>query len=174
MTPDQQTAFRTYLESLQGAPYVWWREGTPVFSLGPPFYATNPSPPPAEDVLRCGTNCAGLANLARLAVGLPPLGGTPHWQEALLPHWKVFDPIAPYPAFSLVYRPYVSEEDQGHIAILWSEGGPAWNQKLLHSYAEKGVALDEKLGTSHSWTPSGYYKFVCLPQHWLGAAQTYR
>jgi hypothetical protein len=160
---------RTYLESLLGAPYVWWREGDPVFELGPPFYTNDPIAPAASTVKACGTNCAGLVNCARLKAGLPAFGGTSHWQEALLPHWKPFDPDAVYPAMSLVFRPFFNQEDQGHLAILWtSNTRPAWQQKLLHSSSAAGVSLDDTLQGSHAWAADGYYKFVCAPEHWLG------
>lgn len=166
--PPSSAALREYLLSLTGAPYVGWKEGMPIFSLGGPFYTANPSAPSASIVQSCGINCAGLTNVARLAVGLPPFGGTSHWQEALLPYWKPFDPMVTYPALSLVFRPYCSEVDQGHLAILWSGDGPAWMQGLFHSSSEKGVALDEKLGESHSWAEDGYYKMICPVEAWLG------
>jgi hypothetical protein len=158
---------RAYLESLIGAPYLAWREGDPVFALGPPFFATDSKAPPADLVKTYGTNCAGFLNAARLAAGLAPLGGTPHWQEALLPFWRPFDPAATYPAWTLLLRCYRSEYDQGHLAILWSGDGPALGQKVLHSWMGGGVTLDDTLRESHWWSEEGYYEMVCLPEHWI-------
>lgn len=159
-----------YLSSLLGAPYTAWEQGMDVSAGGAPFFGSvGMAPPKKEEVLSCGTNCAGLMNLIRLAHGLTPLGGTPGWEKALEHAWKPIDRSASYPAYTLLFRKYrVDYEDEGHVAMLWT-GGPVLEQKLFHSWRGGGVTLDASVASSDSWGPIGYYEFVCLPEDWLSA-----
>jgi hypothetical protein len=164
-------SIRDYLLSLRDAPYTAWQKGLDVFGPGAPFFGEGGAdlPSPAE-VFSGGTNCAGLMNIVRLAHCLTPLGGTPGWEKALAGAWQPFDRSASYPAYTLLLRKYRTDyEDEGHLAMLWTGGGPALEQKLYHSWRGGGVTLDASVASSDAWEPEGYYELACLPEDWLRA-----
>jgi hypothetical protein len=53
----------------------------------------------------------------------------------------------------LLLRRYVSEDDQGHLAIYM---GP---NSIVHSCPERGSCYDT--------IQPDYYEFVCLPDDWM-------
>jgi hypothetical protein len=167
---------RTYVDELVGAPYVWWREGMSTLGDHQPFWAQDAPPPPAAHVRANGCNCAGFINLlCRLtgralpgvAEGNPYAAGTYVWAEHLWPVLEPFDPSAEVAAGTLLLRRYRSPEDQGHVAVIWSSG-PVIEQRLAHSYIADGVAINDTVAETHyGWADTGYYEYMCRPNHWL-------
>ena len=136
-------------------------------------------------------NCSGLINLIRRSLNLmvPGIsekseypGGTYEWYKYLKRQNVLhkFDYKKEYPLCTLFLRKYISEEDQGHLAILYevNEKGSLYS-KIIHSYSngikdensiEKfnpGVNCDNTLGESHFYHRDGYYQYYCLPEDWL-------
>lgn len=180
----------SFARSLIGTPYRWWNGGDLRGDHGP-FWSYNGAPPQRSVILSQWCACAGLINLIRRRVGLsiagldredyPYAGGTASWsfyfkkQGVLMP----FDHLARYPKGTLLLRPYRSAIDQGHLAVVNSEhsSGILFAQ-LIHAYAldpkprpgkivAGGILLDKAVGSSHFWSPRGYYSHVCLPENWL-------
>lgn len=178
----------TYGMSLVGqARYKWWHPDMRMIGDVGPFWAYDA---PVPDVVEIAT-CTGLLNLMRRKVGLrvPGVqersayaGGTYEWftyldsRDLLLP----FDTTRRYPKGTLLLSPYVDEANQGHVAVLISEGASSvLDEKLLHSYSEElydpnqrgivmpGICMKDSVADSHFWKPEGYYTHACLPENWL-------
>jgi hypothetical protein len=82
-------------------------------------------------------------------------GGTYEWFVYLDAKKKLrtFVEGTDYPIGSVLLRRYRSEEDQGHVALVFGPG------KVIHSYPEKGVCIDRIY--------ANYYEFVALPADWI-------
>lgn len=131
-----------YLRALLGAPYVWWHEGDPMVDVNSPFWTREGPLPTAEEVRKVGCNCAGLLNLARRSMGLPPLGGVPSWcTETLEP----YDPSREYPIGTVFVLPCSEDDNQGHVGLQTPWG-------LLESIPEGGVVLNAP--RSRDWITS--------------------
>jgi cell wall-associated NlpC family hydrolase len=165
------TTVEEYIEALVGTKYVWWHDGDDI-SGATPFYAKNNKAVPIEIVKHEGTNCAGFLNLICRFMGLkipgvaeniPMAGGTYIWFSYLaeLGLLTPFDSAKTYPFGTIVLRNYVDPEDQGHVALIISNG------KLAHSGSEDGIHVDESVQISHNWIPGGYYTHVCLPSAFM-------
>lgn len=180
----------SFARSLVGTPYRWWNGGDLRGDHGP-FWSQNGAPPKCSVIRSQSCGCAGLINLIRRRVALPipgleraqyPFaGGTASWsyylkkKEVLLP----FNHLAQYPKGTLLIRPYRNAIDQGHLAVVYSEHSQGiLFAQLIHSYAldphprpdrivAGGVLLDKAVGSSHFWSPRGYFTHVCLPEDWL-------
>ena len=162
------------LPTLLGIPYKWWDPSVSCVGDHGPFWAFN-GPLPSRDQLEEGQmNCAGFLNLVcrGLGVTIPGVvkadfyaGGTHAWyvylqQKGVL---KVFSTWGVYPKGTLLLRRYVSEEDQGHLAIYMGPAASALGMQgpnsIVHSWPEKGSCFDT--------IQPDYYEFVCLPEDWI-------
>jgi hypothetical protein len=156
-------------ELIDTVPYVWWKEGESTMEKEAPFYCK--SIPSIQTIQKEGCNCAGLINLIQLSNGLKVpgvqsesiyAGGTYVWYDFLdsLGLLEPIDRTKSYPEGSLLLRNYKTEEDQGHVAILYSSG-PLLEQKLLHCYPDVGITIDSTVNESDSWITGEYYERIC-------------
>ncbi len=104
-------------------------------------------------------NCAGFLNLICRKFGLEIpgakekhfyAGGTRSWWLSFerTGQLKPFNPTQSYSPGTLLLRDFRSEEDQGHIAIVFD------GTKIIHSWPEKGVVIEERM--------SDYYEGVVV------------
>jgi hypothetical protein len=164
------------LPLVNNTPYVWWCEGETTATKPTPFYCRPTDVPNLDFVKANGANCAGLLNLLShikgstvpgLKANLWNAGGTYVWHDYLasIGVLEPFDPTKSYPKGTLILRRYEDVENQGHVAIIYSEPSSdpshtVLDQQLFHSYPDAGVAIDAKVKTSHDWHPAGYYEFA--------------
>jgi len=159
-------------ELINKTPYVWWKDGESTLEKEAPFYCK--TIPSVSTIQTSGCNCAGLINLLHLGKGqtVPGVksemyyaGGTYVWYEYLdsLGLLEPIDLTKEYPVGSLLLRDYKTVEDQGHVAVLWTNG-PCEKQKLLHCYPDAGIQVND-FNESHSWIDGGYYERICV--NWL-------
>jgi cell wall-associated NlpC family hydrolase len=146
-----------YAESLLGVPYRWWRAGDLCIGDQPPFYAEAGPPPLAPPTL----NCAGFINcLARfvgrpipgVADGLWYAGGTYAWYEELAHKCAPIASIDELPVGTLLLRRFRDAADQGHLAVVWTNGC------IIHCWPDKGVVIEVP--------PANYFEYYC--NDWLG------
>lgn len=152
------------LPTLLGVPYKWWDPSVSCAGDHGPFWTFNGPLPSRERIESEHMNCAGFVNLVCRSLGIKIpgadkkeyyAGGTYAWhtylqQKGVL---RVFSSWHIYPQGTLLLRRYVSEEDQGHLAIYM---GP---NSIVHSWPEKGSCFDT--------IQPDYYEFVCLPEDWM-------
>ena len=188
-----ETALK-YGKSLVGTPYLWWfaneKGDDSTLHGGAPTYASNDPVPTLKHIRENGCSCTGLINLIRRKLRLPVpgiernfkySGGTWIWFHQLKKEKKLepFDITQKYPKGTLLLRNYTNPNDQGHVAVVFSDNGDnILYEKLLHSYVNDpspvphakvspGVSIDKSIGKSHFWIDAGYYTHVCLPHNWL-------
>lgn len=177
---------------LKGVPYKWWT-GEDLRKDGEPFWSGGTSEVPLYRITSC--SCTGLLNLIRRRYGLSIPGsndtayffpgGTYKWFQYLWQKLKQhgmemekIDVTKNYPKGSLLFRPYSNIDDQGHVAIVFSDNkGTILNNSLLHCYPDSamiktgfvrpGVTIDPEVRFSHGWKKEGFYKFVIQPHVWL-------
>ncbi len=151
---------------LLGVPYKCWDPSVSCVGDHGPFWAFNGPLPSREEIEKGEMNCAGFLNLLcrGLGVQIPGVvkadfyaGGTHAWyvyfqQKGVL---KPYSAWHFYPQGTLLLRRFVSEEDQGHLAIYM---GP---NSIVHSWPESGSCFDT--------IQSDYYEFVCLPEDWMAS-----
>jgi hypothetical protein len=156
--------FHTIITLLLGVPYKCCDPSVSCVGDQGPFWAVNGPLPSREEIEKGGMNCAGFLNLVCRGLGQPIpglvkadfyAGGTHAWyvylqQKGVL---RAFGSWHIYPQGTLLLRRYVSEEDQGHLAIYM---GP---NSIVHSWPEKGSCFDT--------IQSEYYEFICLPEDWM-------
>ncbi len=145
-------------------PYRFWDPNVSCYGDCGPFWAFEGGAPPRQRVQKEQLNCAGFVNVVcrHLGIKIPGVeeqsyyaGGTYEWyvyldgKKRLHPYVEGVD----YPAGSLLLRRYRSEQDQGHLAIVFGPG------KVIHSYPEKGVCIDRIY--------EKYYEFVSLAAEWI-------
>ncbi len=172
-----------YLDKLVGAPYSWWTGGK--VPDGAPAWARNGEPPSAADVRGTSCFCAGVANLARRAVGLQiPTLGNQDYDGGVVAYFGATDAAPPdFPRqgyferhgkqrrfdleearrpWTLIGRKYRNVKDQGHVAIVIPGG------KVLQSYdaggGRPGVNKEVSLERSHD---GGYYEVMVRAEDWL-------
>lgn len=177
--------------SLIGTKYKYWHLNDVILNVGAPFWAENKSVPSIEEVKNQSCTCTGLINLMRRKVGssVPGVleknqyaGGTYVWFEYLNKKdvLESFDINKKYPKGTLLIRQYFDEADQGHVAVIVTEGQTnVLYEELLHCYSdspfdendfnkvEPGVSITPNVGISHFTIPGGYYTHICLPEKWL-------
>lgn len=167
-----------YAESLVGIPYGYWSGNTVPYDDSTPFYLGT-GPLPTRDTLRAqGIVCTGLMNLIcrHMGLSIPDLpgypGGTVAWGTRL--PWMLFKRYSASQMVPgiLLLRRYRDFADQGHLAIVASDGN-----HLLHSTVDPwnpfeqtcrspGVTLTELP------TEASYYEFQCPPSIWIAALTT--
>lgn len=155
--------------------YVWWKEGETTATKPSPFYCRPSDAPNLDFVKANGANCAGLLNLLQHIKGAPVpglkgelwnAGGTVIWYDYLVSinALEPFDPKKSYPKGTLILRRYEDVENQGHVAVIYSDpkqqSDTVLDQQLLHCYPDSGIAIDATVKTSHDWHPAGYYEFA--------------
>jgi predicted chitinase len=172
-----------YLEKVIGARYSWWTGGG--VPDGPPAWARNGPPPQPANVKGTSCFCAGVANLARRAVGLEiPTLGNPNYDGGVVAYFGCTGAAPPsYPRrgyfevhgrqrrfdleearrpWTLIGRKYRNVRDQGHVAIVLPGG------KVLQSYdaggGRPGINKDATLERSHD---GGYYEVMVRAEDWL-------
>jgi cell wall-associated NlpC family hydrolase len=154
----------SYAKRYLGVPYRSWDPAVSCYGDSGPFWAFEGAPPPLSRIKKELMNCAGFMNVLcrHLGIKIPGTedesyyaGGTYEWYVYLDGKKKLhpFVEGKDYPVGSLLLRRYKSEEDQGHLAIVF---GP---KKVIHSYSEKGVTIDRIY--------EKYYEFVSLPGEWI-------
>ena len=175
-----------YALSTIGSKYKWWHPGQEMIGDHGPFWAFNGPAPDADTVKGSVTVCTGVINLMRRKVGLTvpgvkenhleSAGGTYEWFQYLnsLGRLFPFDINQKYPKGTLLLSEWVDDANQGHVAVLASEGATnVLYEKLLHSYSDDaydaknfemispGTSLNPSVGWSHFWFPTGYYITDC-------------
>jgi hypothetical protein len=168
-------SLRAYAQSLRNAPYTYWDgEHIPRNDMTP-FYAQNGPPPSRSHIDAVGVSCAGYMNLLRRHMGLsvPGVddpcelypGGIGAWHTFLRDHLTPFDAAATYEDGTILFRPYTSVQDQGHIGVVF--GG-----QLYHSYAYvwEPFSFEKRVEPGVSITDiwkDGYFTHVAPPSAWL-------
>ncbi len=164
-----------YIKSLVGTPYVWWQDGVSTLDKPCPFYCS--SAPSVTTVKQLGTNCAGFINLLCHYTNSPIAGvdtqnyyagGTAVWYETLRAQNKL-EPLQNnkvYPIGTMLLAPFVDVNDQGHVAIVTSEG-TIDTLKISHSFPTDGLVMDEPLNVTHNLSANGYYTHSAKPKDWL-------
>ncbi len=143
-------------ESWIGTPYVWWKPGDRVFDVKEPFWTRDGPLPSPEELRAKGCNCAGFLNLVRRSVGMPAVGGTTDWWNAV--EKEPFDPNETYPVGTLFLASYVSPDDQGHLMLQGPNG-------VLHSIPSLGLVCQK--------VPDWEWWGICAqvpPQKWIAVS----
>lgn len=181
-----------YGSLLEGTPYKWWT-GEDLRTDGQPFWSGGTQEVPIHKITAC--SCTGLLNLIRRRFGLSIPGsddvncafpgGTYRWFQYLsrkmikqYSKLKKFATSDRYPKGSLLFRPYSGLDDQGHVAIIFSDDkSDVLDNSLLHCYPNSsvikkdlvypGIIIDPDVRFSHYWEKKGSYKFVFPPEIWL-------
>ena len=191
----------SYAESLKGIPYRWCRigEAERIKYDEDKFWAVGSEPVSHDKILARNLSivCTGLINLIRRHIGLSVPGAkgslvtskypgtTKTWFRYLNKRNRLreMDPKESYPKGTLLLAKFKNDtEDQGHVAILITEGhGGVLNESILHAIPEisykdskelidHGKTLIEPLTHSHlGWFKDrgGYYTHICLPEDWI-------
>jgi len=137
-----------YAEKLVGIEYRWWNPQKSCCESTGPFYAEQGDEVPVTEIQKGQLCCAGLLNVIcrRLGLHIPGAvekhfyaGGTGMWwdwfeEKSMLQPYKEG---GIYPKGSILMRQYKSEEDQGHIAIVYDD------ERIIHSCSEKGVVIEK-------------------------------
>ena len=153
----------SYAASFVGIPYRWWNPEVSCCDKEGPFYASLGSEVPMEVIQKGHMNCAGLLNLICRKFGLEIpgakeeffyAGGTVCWWDSFKSKGQLqpFDPSLIYPKGTILLRQYRSEEDQGHIAIVYDR------TTIIHSWPEKGVLMEELDPTYYEAVVVGFLK----------------
>ena len=153
----------TYGKRYLGTPYGNWDPNVSCYGDSGPFWAFEGAPPSLSQIRTGKLNCAGFINIIcrHLGIKIPGTdeqsyyaGGTYEWFVSLDLKKKLtpFVEGVHYPVGSLLVRRYRSEEDQGHLAIVFG------STTVLHSFSKKGVCIDKIY--------PNYYEFVALPDAW--------
>ncbi|MDQ3236518.1 MAG: hypothetical protein M3Q54_03140 [Actinomycetota bacterium] len=172
-----------YLNKILGTRYTWWRSG--IVPERGPAWGRNGAPPSPAEVKAEGCFCAGVATLARRAVGLPvPTLGNANYDGGVVAYFGSTNAAPPdFPRqgyfekhgrqrpfnlekarrpWTLIGRKYRNVKDQGHVAIVIPGG------KVLQSYDDKdgrpGVNDDVTLEGSHT---NDYYEVMVYAEDWL-------
>lgn len=182
-----------YAKKLVGTPYKYWHPGDKMIVDKGPFWAWNAKAPEPEEVKTDTCACTGVLNLMRRKLGLSVpgvneelyyAGSTYGWYLYLEEEGRLekFDINVKYPKGTLLLRNYLSPTDQGHAAVIITEGkSNVLYEKIIQSYSDDfysetdfsksgpGITITPTLGMSHFSTPDkeGYYTHVCLPYNWL-------
>lgn len=186
-----------YANSLIGTKYKWWKVADNTLGNKGPFWASDEPLPTVCKIRSCSCSCTGLINLMRRKLGLSVPGVLlGHKYAGGISQWflylgdkslnngngklETFDINVKYPIGTLLIRNYRDENDQGHVAVIFSEGKTnVLYEKIIHSYSDSPFSSEDKLvepgiavtllGTSHFYTadPKGYYTHACLPDDWL-------
>ena len=178
------------IDNLLNTKYKWWHKY--MEDCGEQSYAKNGDIPDFETIKNIGINCVGVINLIRRYIGLDIpgykenksyAGGTYEWYKYLNKNKKLkkFNYKKEYPIGTLLIRKYMSETDQGHVAVIYKNNpkGVLFSQ-LAHAYCytefnendinkklSPGLNIDLSVGASHFWFPEGTYTHICYPQDWL-------
>lgn len=159
--------------------YKWWFEGDIIDKNGP-FYYENEKVPNIEQMQKEGINCAGLINICfrYLEIKLPTEGGgTDGWFLHYSKKLNMF-PINLefiYPVGTILLRNYSSEQDQGHLAIVYDSTRKIKDTKIIHAYCcgdmnrilnDPGIVVED-FSVSHAWFKNGTYTHVLLPCQWM-------
>jgi len=172
-----------YLSKVVGTRYTWWRSGI-VPARGPAWGTNGPPPSPAE-IKAEGCFCAGVATLARRAVGLPvPTLGNEDYDGGVVAYFgstnaappdfprqgyfekhgkqRPFDLKEARRPWTLIGRKYRNVNDQGHVAIVIPGG------KVLQSYDEGGgrPGVNDDIALEQS-NKGGYYEVMVFAEDWL-------
>jgi hypothetical protein len=142
-----------YAASLVGIPYRWWDPAVSCCDTTGPFWAGagGIGEVRLEEIQRGHLNCAGFLNVLCRRAGLKIpgareahfwAGGTGLWWQHFEESGRMepYDPAANYPPGTILLRKYYSEEDQGHIAVIYAGGGDS--SQIIHCWPEKGVVIE--------------------------------
>jgi hypothetical protein len=196
LTPEQQAKIDeaiVYAKSFIGIPYRWHRTGDKIKG-DDKFWAENGCTVTCEKIKeddKCIV-CTGLANLVRRKLGFsipglagelgevglefPGTTGVWFWVFKNKERLEEVDFSRKYPIGTLLLADYVSDESQGHIAIIASDKADNLKeQEILHAtsdftYVESenmrnvGNVRIEPLSNTIEWFKLTH---VCLPENWL-------
>lgn len=182
-----------YAKSFIGIPYRWHRTGDKIKG-DDKFWAANEPKITAEKIKKedkCIV-CTGLANLVRRKLGFsipglagelgkvglefPGTTGVWFWVFKNKGRLEEVDFNRKYPIGTLLLADYVSDESQGHVAIIANDKGDNLKeQEILHAtsdfdYLESenmrnvGNVRIEPLSNTTKWFNLTH---VCLPENWL-------
>lgn len=184
-----------YARCLIGIPYRWHQENEKI-QENDKFWASNNNAPSPDEIRESNKSivCTGLINLMRRFQNLsvPGLNGSFSDEGSKFPGttgiWflylsqkkrlEVFDSQKKYPQGTLLLRNFFSMQDQGHVAVVFTQlvyAKSCLDEYIIHSYAElpyghvgdAGLVGLTKLYYSHYSLSEGYYTHVCLPENWL-------
>ncbi len=194
--PEEQATIEEairYAKSFIGIPYRWHRTGDKIQG-NDKFWAENGYTVTSEEIReddKCIV-CTGLVNLVRRMLGLsipglaselgeeglefPGTTGVWFWVFKNKGRLEEVNFHRKYPIGTLLLADYVSDERQGHVAIIANDKGNTFKeQEILHatsdvSYAESetmrnvGDVRIEPLLNTTDWFQITH---VCLPENWL-------
>lgn len=125
---------------LEGAYYRWWYVGASL-----PMWADDGyDHPPVSYIMDRGVMCSDLLNWARQECGLPSIGGTSDYSNALV-DWSAFDPDTPGIPGAVCVNPYYSPVHQGHVALYTGE------HQIIQSLVNPGVTEAYTDTQTHEW-----------------------
>jgi cell wall-associated NlpC family hydrolase len=143
-------------KALIGTPYGKWTGGS--FSPIEPMWVENKPPP---NIVR-NVSCVGLVNLMLRSINIPlphsskgGTGGTMAYSDYYHSVSEKFDRKMKYPEGTLIGRRYRYHDDQGHVAVVLSNG------YVLQSIPKFGVNTYYTVEESHD------NDYAVLPQNWL-------
>jgi hypothetical protein len=160
----------SYGEKLVGKPYGKWTSSDNMVDVDEPYFAYDTKAPSPSKIK--SASCGGFINLLRrsLDLNIPGKGdykgGTQQWFYVLNKK-KLLEKIdlkKSYPVGTLLIRNYKDVLDQGHVAVVYSQGLTLKTSSIIHSYY-KGILIDDNLKTFGD--KKGYYSHVCYPEKWL-------
>lgn len=143
---------------LLGVWYEWWSEGE---SIPLWWYEYGDNPPPRSYFDANGTMCSDLVNFALNDNGLPSIGGTPAFYDALYDSGSWFDASASAVPGAVCINPgtWRGGNGQGHIAIYTDEHTLIQATDGAGSFA--GVNEGEQDYNSVAW--ADYWLYGLLP-----------
>lgn len=181
----------TYAKGLLGTKYKYWHPEDKIVDIDDgPFWACNKPAPTIDTVKNSNCACTGVINLIRRKLNLKVpgveeneyyAGGTHAWFNYMRNEDRIveFDINKKYPVGTLLLRDYYDVFDQGHVAVIISEGqSNVLYEDILHSIPDEDYKEDDfsligpgiimmQLGKSHFFHKDGTYTHACLPENWL-------
>ena len=157
-----------YAKQLLGTPYVYWDGNQwPLSNSAPVWVAPRGvAPPNIERVKKEGCHCSGMINLLCRHVGielpwedadpnaLSWYGGTGSWGDIV--DWvPITENLETIPPGSLVFRPYINRESEGHIAFVIAEN------TIIHAIPEKGITISKLTETNNADCCGNFQYMFC-------------
>jgi cell wall-associated NlpC family hydrolase len=130
---------------LEGAYYRWWYVGASL----PMWLDDGHAHPPVEYIMEYGVMCSDLLNWSRQECGLPPIGGTTDYANAIV-NWSAFDPSVPGVPGAVCVNPYYSPDQQGHVALYTGE------HQIIQALVNPGVTEAYTDVETSTWACCGF------------------
>ena len=130
------------IHKLLGTKYVFWDGREWSSNNKGPFYVSKDKNINLNYIRNNGCNCAGFINLLfrNKCIEIPDFdsdypGGT--YAYGFGCKWERYKKNNNYPKYSLLLKPYIEGEDEGHIALVLE------NNKMAHCYPIKGIIIED-------------------------------